>query len=121
VKKLLALRWSVALLVVAGLIIAPLATPAAATIMTASAMADMAGGMPGCPDGGHNKVLLQHNERKNCPMMTVCILKSLQGVPFAVTTPVFTQEIAARHVPLSNVLADSLDSPPLARPPRSLV
>jgi len=120
VKRSLALRWFLALLVVAGLIIAPLATPAAATVMTASAMADMAGGMPCCPDGGHNKAS-QHNERKDCPMMTVCILKSLQGVPFAVATPMFTQEIAARHVPLSNVLADSLDSSPLARPPRSLV
>jgi hypothetical protein len=120
VKRSFAVRCLLAFLVVAGLVAAPFAAPAAATVMTASQMGDMAAGMPCCPDGAGDKAPL-HNDCKDCPMMTVCILKSLQGVPVAVVRPLFTPEIAGRLAVLSDALADSLGSSPPARPPRSLV
>lgn len=118
VKRSFVLRCLLALLVVSSLVTAPLAAPAAATVMAATAMGDMAADMPCCPDMAGDKAP-QKNDCKDCPLMTVCILKSMQGVPVAVERSLFAPEISILMAPLSDALADSLGSSPPARPPRS--
>jgi hypothetical protein len=120
VKRSFVLRCLLALLVVSSLVTAPLAAPAAATVMAASEMGNMAADMPCCPDTAGDKAP-QKNDCKDCPLMTVCILKNMQGVPVAVAGPPFAPEIATTMAPLNDALADSLGSSPPARPPRSLV
>ncbi|KAA0073831.1 hypothetical protein CIW50_17870 [Tardiphaga sp. P9-11] len=119
-KRSVVLRCLLALLVVSSLVTAPLAAPAAASVMAATQMGDMAADMPCCPDMAGDTAP-HKNDCKDCPLMTVCILKSMQGVPVAVERSLFAPDISTLMAPFSDAVADSLGSSPPARPPRSLV
>ncbi|MCK1616424.1 hypothetical protein IVA96_07085 [Bradyrhizobium sp. 159] len=112
------LRLLLAVLVTAGLTVAPLVTPAAAGhSMGAMQMADaqdMPDGMACCPDKQNNK------QCQDCPLIAICMLKVLQTGPSAAIVGI---EQAARELlrPLDDVIADGLARPPPDQPPRSIV
>ena len=108
-----------ALLVTAGLTIAPLATSAVGHPMAAAAMqmadsSDMTADMPCCPDQQKSKPC------QDCPLFAVCSLMALHAGPSA-------DAIAVRHPsreqlrPLDDMIADGLERPPPDHPPRKLV
>ncbi|MEH2546379.1 hypothetical protein V1283_003024 [Bradyrhizobium sp. AZCC 2262] len=106
-----------ALLVSAGLTIAPLATPAAAEHLmpaTMMPMADMSADMPCCPDKQKS------NGCQDCPLVAICMLMVLQTGP---STDAIAMGPPARerlHA-LDDVMADELARPPPDHPPRHLV
>ncbi|MCK1542346.1 hypothetical protein IVB12_10310 [Bradyrhizobium sp. 179] len=112
------LRFLLAVLVTAGLAVAPLVTPAAVGhLMGAMQMADaqdMPDDMACCPDKQNNK------QCQDCPLVAICMLKVLQTGPSATTVRI---PQAARELlrPLDDVIADGLARPPPDQPPRSIV
>jgi len=118
VRKLL--RLLLAVLVTAGLTIAPLATPAAAEhsmaagMMQMADMSDMAADMPCCPDKQKS------HDCQDCPLVAICMLKVWQAGPS--TSAVLTRDPSRQRIrPLDDVVADGLARPPPDHPPRSLV
>jgi hypothetical protein len=113
-------RLLLAVLVTAGLMIAPLATPAMAEHSTATKMMqmaempDMAAGMPCCPDQQKNKGC------QDCPLVAICMLSALPAKPStdAVLIRLPSQQ---RLRAFDDLIADGLVRPPPDRPPRLLV
>ena len=109
-----------AVLVTAGLMIAPLATPAMAEHSMASdmiQMADMpntAGDMPCCPEQQKNKGC------QDCPLVAICMLSALPAKPFTDAVVIRLPSHERLHT-FDDVIADGLARPPPDRPPRSLV
>lgn len=114
-----------AVLVTAGLILAPLALPAAAQqFAPAAVMANMAADssdasammadMPCCPDQQKN------NNCQDCPLIAICMLKVLQAGPSVAAS---LQKPAIRETlhPRNDALADGLTRPPPDQPPRLLL
>src|SRR5437879_1739720 len=67
-----------AVFVIAGLIAAPLVTPAAAKLQSGAEMTDMSamtGDMPCCPHGQKN------NNCQDCPLVAMCMLTIAQAEP----------------------------------------
>jgi hypothetical protein len=115
VRKLF--RLLLAVLVTAGLTIAPLATPAAAEHSMAAGlmqMADMPDDMPCCPDKQKSSGC------QDCPLVAICMLKVLQTGP---STGVVLMRGPSRQRlhPLDDMVVDGLARPPPDHPPRSLV
>jgi hypothetical protein len=120
VRRLLSFVFAV--LVTAGLILAPLALPAAAQSLLP--MADMTADsadssmmmadMPCCPDQQKN------NSCQDCPLIAICMLKVLQAGP---SVAVSLQRLAMRETlhPRNDVVADGLTRPPPDQPPRLLL
>ncbi|MCK1526480.1 hypothetical protein IVB15_01640 [Bradyrhizobium sp. 182] len=112
------LRLLLAVLVTAGLTVAPLATPAAAGhSMGAMQMADaqdMPDDMACCPDKQNNK------QCQDCPLIAICMLKVLQTGPSAATVSI-RQPVRELLRPLDDMIADGLTRPPPDQPPRSIV
>jgi hypothetical protein len=112
------LRFLLAVLVTAGLTVAPLVTPAAAGhSMGAMQMADaqdMPDDMACCPDKQNSK------QCQDCPLVAICMLKVLQAGPSAATVSIGQP---AREVlrPLDDMIADGLSRPPPDQPPRLIV
>jgi hypothetical protein len=116
------LKFLLALLVSAGLVIAPLATPAVAehsmppTMHMAHGpdMADMAADMPCCPDKQKGA------DCQDCPFVAICVLKVMQAEP---TPGILENRLLANEIlhPLDDVIAEGLARPPPDQPPRSLV
>lgn len=112
------LRLLLAVLVTAGLALAPLVTPAAAGhSMAPMQMADgqdMQDDMSCCPDEQNSK------QCQDCPLVAICMLKVLQAGPSI--TPVIVRQ-PAREVlrPHDDVIAAGLTRPPPEYPPRRLV
>ena len=109
-----------AVLVTAGLMIAPLATPAmaehsmAAKMMQMGGMSDMAADMPCCP---HKQ---KSNSCKDCPLVAICMLSLLPAKPS--TDAVVIRVPSQRRLrAFDDVIADGLARPPPHRPPRLLV
>ena len=110
-----------AILVIAGLAVAPLVAPGAATRGMAAGMADMsmsaesmAADMPCCPD--KNSMDCQ-----DCPLVAMCVLQNAQaGVPSMAALPL-RYAIRTAHVVRNDTLAAGLDRPPPDQPPRSQV
>jgi hypothetical protein len=119
-----------AILVSAGLTIAPLATPAmaghsmAGRMMQMADMPDMvsempasdmqASDMPCCPDQQKNK------DCQDCPLVAICMLSALPAKP---STDAIVIRLAS-HQPLrafDDMIIDGLVRPPPDRPPRLLV
>jgi hypothetical protein len=107
-----------AVLVIAGLAIAPLGSPAAAM---ASAVADttdmpsMSADMPCCPDEQKSK------DCQDCPLVAICVLKNAQAGPsLALAMPV-RHAIRTSYSVLDDVPADGFDRPPPDHPPRNLI
>ncbi|WP_426615847.1 hypothetical protein [Bradyrhizobium sp. McL0616] len=113
------LRLMLAVLVTAGLAVAPLVTPAAAVPLMASDMQmtdaqDMSADMPCCPDEQNSK------QCQDCPLLAICMLKVLQGGP-AVVTAMFSPRALELLQPHDDIIADGLTRPPPDHPPRTLV
>jgi hypothetical protein len=109
-----------ALLVTAGLMIAPLATPAVAGHSSPAKMMQMADGsdmmadMPCCPDKQKS------NDCQDCPLVAICMLKVLQTGPS--TDAIATRLPVRAHLQaFDDLVADELARPPPEHPPRSLV
>ena len=117
VRKLFKLLFAV--LVTAGLTIAPLAAPAmAGHSMTAKmqmeGMSDMSGDMPCCPDQQKNKGC------QDCPLVAICMMSALPVKPFTGAALIRLPSHQRLHM-FDDVIADGLARPPPDRPPRSLV
>ena len=112
------LNLVLAVLVTVGLAVAPLATPAAAAQRHAAGMMDMSmsADMPCCPDEQKSK------DCQDCPLVAMCVLKTVQAGPSAGHRPCRCAMRSGRsHSVLDDVPADGLDRPPPDHPPRSLV
>lgn len=113
-------RLLLAILVTAGLIIAPLATPAAAEHSMAAAMmqmadtSDMAADMPCCPDKQKSTGC------QDCPLVAICMLTVLQTEPSS-GAELMRYPSRQRLHPLDDMVVDGLAHPPPDYPPRSLV
>jgi hypothetical protein len=111
-----------AIMIVAGLAVAPVAAPAAmqASIMHASMaaemtdMSSMAADMPCCPDEQKSKTCT------DCPVIAMCVLTTAQvAPPEAMALPV-RHAVRTTHALRDDVFADGLDRPPPDQPPRNL-
>jgi hypothetical protein len=106
-----------AMFVVAGLAVAPLATPAAAKASAAFGMTDMssmAADMPCCPDEQKSK------DCQDCPLVAICVLKTAQAGPSSTEALPLRHAIRTAHSFIDDALADGLDRPPPDHPPRNL-
>ena len=112
-RRLLNLVFAV--LVTAGLAMAPLVSPAAAAPGKASGMTEisMSPDMPCCPD--QNSMDCQ-----DCPLIAMCVLQSAQaGAPTIAALPV-RYAVRTTHVVIEEIFAAGLDRPPPDHPPRTL-
>jgi hypothetical protein len=106
-----------AVLVIVGLVAAPLVTPAAAKQLPVGEMSDMAamsGDMPCCPDGQKN------NSCQDCPLVAMCMLTIAQAYPSptsAIQVSFLTRRLSFALVDLA---ADGLIGVPPDHPPRIL-
>jgi hypothetical protein len=113
------LNLVLAVLVTAGLMVAPLVIPAAAGYPMAGDMQmsdtqDMSADMPCCPDQKNSK------QCQDCPLLAICMLKVLQAGPAAATATRSPRTIGLLR-PLDDTIADGLTRPPPDQPPRSIV
>ena len=110
-----------AVFAIIGLVVSPLATPAAAKLLPAAEMSDMStnmsmsADMPCCPD------TQKSSDCQDCPLRAMCALGVAQAQP-----PVATGILAPlpSHRPLTafdDRIADGLDGSPPDHPPRNLV
>jgi hypothetical protein len=106
-----------AILVIAGLALAPLVTPAAGRAGHAemSDMEAMSGDMPCCPDEQKIK------DCQDCPLMAMCMLKTAQAGPSPKEAILLRHAIRTRHSFSDDVPAAGLVRPPPDHPPRSLI
>ncbi|WP_454625020.1 hypothetical protein [Bradyrhizobium cenepequi] len=110
-----------ALLVTAGLTLAPLATPAAAGHLLPAASAQMAQAMddldmadiPCCPDKQKSPAC------QDCPLVAICMMQVLQVSPSSNMVGLDRRLDAQLH-PLNDIIADGLARPPPDHPPRTL-
>lgn len=106
-----------AVFVIAGLVVAPLASPVAAMGPFSAAMSNMAsmsGDMPCCPDTQKNKDCV------DCPLLAICTLKIVAAHSTAdaiILRPAGYHQIAA----YDDLMGDELVRPPPDHPPRTLV
>ena len=108
-----------AILVIAGLVFAPLSAPANAGMgmaapTAAAEMVEMAADMPCCPD---RSVPMDCDQ---CPLMALCMVKTFQEPSSAGAVEIRSVTIRMLE-PGSDPLGDSLGHIPPPRPPRSLV
>jgi hypothetical protein len=117
-----------AIAIVVGLAVAPVATPAAmqASIMHTSmaagmtdmsSMADvssMAADMPCCPDEQKS------NTCTDCPLVAMCVLTTTQAAPPETAALPVRHAVRTTHALGDDVFADGLDRPPPDQPPRNL-
>jgi len=106
-----------AVLVIVGLVAAPLVTPAAAKRLPVGEMSDMAamsampGDMPCCPDGKKN------NSCQDCPILGMCLTIAQVDPSSANAIQVFFQTRRLSFV-LVDLIADGLIGAPPDHPPR---
>jgi hypothetical protein len=112
-RRLLNLVFAV--LVTAGLAVAPLVTPAAAQI-PAAGMTDMAmpADMSCCPDQ-------KSMDCQDCPLVAMCMLQTAQAGPSLAAALPLRYPVRTSHIVRDDVLAAGLDRPPPDQPPRSQV
>jgi hypothetical protein len=112
-----------AIVIVAGLAVAPVAAPAAMLApMTAgttdmSSVTDgssMAADMPCCPDEQKSKTCT------DCPLTAMCVLTTAQAAPPATSALPVRHAVRTMHALGDDVFADGLDRPPPDQPPRNL-
>jgi len=106
-----------AILVIVGLVAAPLVTPAAAKRLPVGEMSDMAamsGDMPCCPDGQKN------NNRQECPLVAMCMLTIAQAEPSPTNGIQVSFQGRRLSFALEDLIADGLIGAPPDHPPRIL-
>jgi hypothetical protein len=110
---------SLAVFAIIGLVVSPLATPAAAKPMPTAKMSDMltdmsmSADMPCCPD------TQKSNDCQDCPLRAMCTLNVAQAAPpmaVGVVTPLPTRKLFSAF---DDRIADSIDRPPPDQPPRT--
>jgi hypothetical protein len=126
VKCQITIRRLLAISVIAGLLLAPLARPVmAGTTPEASAMAgdmsmsampdEMAGDMPCCPSKAPAPI-----DCDKCVFMAACVSQFLAGPAAATYRPPFA--VSGKIAPLQNDFwPDGVGRPPPEHPPRTLV
>ena len=104
-----------AVFVIAGLVAAPLVTPAAAKRLAAAEMTDMtamSGDMPCCPDGQKS------NNCRDCPLVAMCMLNIAQAEPSLTNGIQVSFQIRRLSFALDDLIADGLIGSPPDHPPR---
>jgi hypothetical protein len=125
VNRLTIIRALLSFFVISGLILAPVAKPAFAMSMPASASVAVGhdggmamhsasmGEMPCCPDEAPKS-----DCAKDCPLMAICMAKTFQNVSYAASPLVFFT-LARVIFPVSHARLDSLEHSPTPRPPNA--
>src|SRR5882672_8287222 len=106
-----------AVLVIVGLVAAPLGSPVAAKRRPVGEMSDMAamsGHMPCCPDGQKN------NSCQDCPLVAMCMLTIAQAEPSPSNGIQVSFQTHRLSFALVDVIADGLIGAPPDHPPRIL-
>jgi len=115
-----------AILAIAGLAVAPLATPAAAKASGHVEMTDMAAmstesmstesmstDMPCCPE--------EKSGCPDCPLAAICVLKITPAAPALADAILMRLPTKTGHTVSDDALSHGLDRPPPDHPPRILV
>src|SRR6476620_6882124 len=111
------LNLALAVLVTAGLAVAPLVTPAAAAHPRTAGMMDMSmsADMPCCPDEQKSK------DCQDCPLVAMCVLKTAQAGPSEAAAALpLRHAIRTTHLVANDLVGDGLTRPPPDQPPRIL-
>jgi hypothetical protein len=115
-----------AILVIIGLFVPPLAAPASAVMLTSSAametldmsatpdMSATASEMPCCPDNQKDR------HCQDCPMVGMCMPAMVQDQPHSIGIPIFFSTRRLFFVS-DDVIADGLIGPPPDQPPRTSI
>jgi hypothetical protein len=106
-----------AMLVIAGLAVAPLATPAAAMASAHAGMTDMASmpsDMPCCPDGNSTSC-------PDCPLAAMCVSQITPTAPAVADAIPMRLPTKTGHRLSDDTPSRGLDRPPPDHPPRILV
>jgi hypothetical protein len=104
-----------AVLVIVGLVAAPLVTPAAAKRLAVGEMSDMAsmsGDMPCCPDGQKN------SNCPDCPLVAMCMLTIALADPSPTNGIQVSFQSRRLSYALVDLFADGLIGAPPDHPPR---
>ena len=110
------LRVAFAVFVTAGLALAPMAAPAAAAQARSEGMTDksMSADNPCFPDEQKSK------DCQDCPLVAMCILKTVQAGPTGTAAIPLRHAIRTTHSVTDDVVGDGLVRPPPDQPPRTL-
>src|SRR5712672_2756960 len=106
-----------AVLVIVGLVAAPLVSPVAAKRLPVGEMSDMAamsGDMPCCPDGQKS------NSCQDCPLVAMCMLTIAQAEPSPTNGIQISFQTRRLSFALVDLAADGLIGDPPDQPPRIL-
>jgi hypothetical protein len=106
-----------AIAIVTGLAVAPVAAPAAMQGSMPAGMTDMssmAAEMPCCPDEQKSKTCT------DCPVIAMCVLAAAQAAPPETSALPVRHPVRTTHALRDDVFADGLDRPPPDQPPRNL-
>jgi hypothetical protein len=104
-----------AVFVIAGLVAAPLLTPAAAKRLAVAEMTDMsamAADMQCCPDGQNN------NNCQDCPLVAMCMLSIAQAEPSPTDGIQISFQTRRLAFALVDLIGDGLIGTPPDHPPR---
>jgi hypothetical protein len=104
-----------AVIAVAGLVAAPLVTPATAKGLAVAEMTDMsatAGDMQCCPDGQKN------NSCQDCPLVAMCMLTIAQAGPSPTDGAQISFQTRKLTFALVDLIGDGLIGTPPDHPPR---
>lgn len=106
-----------AVLIVAGLALAPVARPAAvqAASLGGPTVMSMSADMPCCPDEQKSK------DCQDCPLIAMCILTTAQAALAPAAALPLRHPVRTTHSFRDDVLVAGLDRPPPDQPPRYLV
>jgi hypothetical protein len=102
-----------AISIIAGLALAPLVTPAVATVPVAAELTSMPADMPCCPDE-------KTKDCRDCPLVAICILKTTLAGPLLAAAMPLRYGVRTTHSIFDDVLAGGLERPPPDHPPRNL-
>ncbi len=110
------LNMAFAVLVAAGLTLAPLAASTAAARAQPAGMTDMSmsADMPCCPGEQKSKGC------QDCPLVAMCVLQTALPGPSATAALPLRHAVRTTHVVRDDVLAAGLDRPPPEQPPRHM-
>ena len=108
-----------AIAIVAGLAVAPVAVPAPmqASMTGMSSVADvssMSADMPCCPDEQKSKTCT------DCPVIAMCVLTTAQAAPPETLALPVRHAVRTTHALGDDVFADGFSRPPPDQPPRNL-
>jgi hypothetical protein len=110
------LNLALAVFVTVALAVAPFVAPVAvAEQMSGMTDMSMSADMPCCPDSEKNKGC------QNCPLVAMCVLKTVQAGPPATAAVPLRHSVRTVHLVLNDAPPIGLIRPPPDQPPRKLV